>query len=315
MTTSSRYILELNGTPSVSSTNNSVVNIANVAGSGSNVAGSGSNVAVDLSTLGTVGGDTGTTYNGCLIGNITQYAGTTAVNSAVTCNSVAQLIQNASCKSANNCLANGNLTIDQLENITISNSTNTAISSISAIYQNNTCKVVVTDNDCKNLNAQISNSEVYCALDQINCNDGYCPGGYSCFLLQDDGENRNNNQVIHSFVADGSISTSTSSSHIEGITFTCQANQSIQYNYSNFDVSFSNSCSNSDKSYLIFIPKSTSTGTQSLGNSINEDGPINSPFIIANIENQNGDFYIEPICDTDGTHPILLSVLDNVVFG
>ena len=44
----SRYILELNGTPSISSTNNSVVNI-------SDVAGSGSNVAVDLSALGTVG--------------------------------------------------------------------------------------------------------------------------------------------------------------------------------------------------------------------------------------------------------------------
>jgi len=38
MPTTSRYILELTGTPSVSSTNNSVVNIPGIAGAGSNVA-------------------------------------------------------------------------------------------------------------------------------------------------------------------------------------------------------------------------------------------------------------------------------------
>ena len=94
------------------------------------------------------------------------------------------------------------------------------------------------------------------------------------------------------------------------------SNQFIQCNYSNFNVSFDNYYSNSELSYLIFTPKSTITGTRHLGNSINEDGSINSPFAITNIQNQNGDFYIEPVCDTDvNSKPILLSVLDNVVLG
>ena len=102
----------------------------------------------------------------------------------------------------------------------------------------------------------------------------------------------------------------------QGITFTCDTNSDIKYNYSNFDVSFENSRSNSDKSYLIFTPKSTSTGTQHLGNSTNGDGSINSPFVITHIDKQSGAFYIEPICDVDGnSKPVLLSVLDNVVLG
>ena len=117
--------------------------------------------------------------------------------------------------------------------------------------------------------------------------------------------------------SNGSITIGTSiPAHTLGIDFTCGTNNDIQYNYKNFDVSFENSCSNNEKSYLIFTPKANIDGKQSLGGSTNGDGSINSPFTITHIENQNGDFYIESVCDVDSnSKPVLLSVLDNVVFG
>ena len=65
---------------------------------------------------------------------------------------------------------------------------------------------------------------------------------------------------------------------------------------------------------LICTPKFSVTGTQFLGGSVNGDGSINSPFIIANIQNQDGNFYIESSCDVDVSNLVLLSVFDNVLF-
>ena len=68
----SRYIIELSGTLSISSTNNSVINIPDVAGSNSNV-------AIDLSILGTVGGG-----GGCNILGI-EYGANSVINSEFLC--------------------------------------------------------------------------------------------------------------------------------------------------------------------------------------------------------------------------------------
>jgi hypothetical protein len=100
----------------------------------------------------------------------------------------------------------------------------------------------------------------------------------------------------------------------QGITFTCGTDSSINYSYNNFDVTLQNSCANHDQSFLLFTPQASATGDQSLGGSTNTDNSINLPFHINNIQSQNGDFYIEPFCDTDGMgRDILVSVLDNTI--
>jgi len=47
---------------------------------------------------------------------------------------------------------------------------------------------------------------------------------------------------------------------------------------------------------------------------VNTDGSINLAFNITDIQNQNGDFYIEPVCDVDGSgRPVLMTVCDNTI--
>ena len=241
MTAQSRYILELSGTPSISSNNNSIVNIGNAAGNGVP-----ENVAVDLSKLG----------GGCAF-DVNSYTvaggggGTYPVTNQNGCDSydwyyIHWLDINIS---------------DIMENIYVTGATNH-------------CHVIIHGKNCDDL--------------IFSGNDAW--GNYG------------NLNVVNK-------------TPLQDIVFTCPSDQSINYNYTNFDVSFENNCFNTDKSYLIFTPKSTSTGTQHLGNSVNGDGSVNSPFAITHIDKQKGDFYIEPVCDTDGSSPILLSVLDNVVLG
>jgi len=106
-----------------------------------------------------------------------------------------------------------------------------------------------------------------------------------------------------------------------GIQFTCGAND-INYKYDNFDVYFENNCSNPNgKSYLVFTPKSGTTGLQKLG-----DGQSSIPFYFDAIDKQTGDFYLTVGCNTSGTgcntsgtgcntSDVLFTALKDVVFG
>ena len=260
-----------------------------------------------------------TTKTGCLIGTVTFAVGSLVTDQAG-CNSTAQLIQDSSCKASDNCASNGTSATDLDGNLSITGSTNTAIQNIYANYASSACQILIADGDntCSAVNVEIntnSHNTRYCGLDFTNSTGGRTDCPADSYLLQDDGIS-NNVSVTASASSNGSITIGTSiPDKTLGIDFTCGSDSSIQYNYNFFDVFLENSCSNTDKSYLIFTPKSTSIGTHSLGSSINGDGSVNSPFTITHIENQNGDFYIEPICDTSGTNPILLSALDNVVLG
>ena len=272
----SRYILELNGTPSISPTNNSVVNIA---GSGTGVP---SNVAIDLNTLGTVGEGSVAKCEFDMYGNSIGYIVSYDENFQIINGLPAYPCIDNPLTGINGYFNDFTNIINNLPEINISDNTN-------AFHGHNSdtgkyyCKFTIPGYTCDQLRFSANNG--YHFVDSFN------------------------NPITST---SGSISTGIT----EGITFTCGSNNDIKYNYNYFDVSFQNSCSNTDKSFLIFTPKSTSTGIQHLGNSINGDGSINSPFTITHIENQNGDFYIEPICDVDGNNkPVLLSVLDNVVLG
>jgi hypothetical protein len=124
------------------------------------------------------------------------------------------------------------------------------------------------------------------------------------------------NGIPNSFSIDLSTLNTISSAKTQGITINCgnAPGMDITYDYTNFNVSFTNNCSNSGKSFAVFTPKSGITGTQELGNGTNLDGGINEPFAITSIENQNGDFYLVPYCDTDSlSRNILLTALDNTI--
>ena len=95
-----------------------------------------------------------------------------------------------------------------------------------------------------------------------------------------------------------------------GITFTCGSN-SIYYNYTNFNTSFSKIDNN--QTFLTFIPQNGITGIQELGNSINNDGSENLQFIINNPGIQNLDFYLKPACSVDiNSKDILKTAFDDV---
>ncbi len=278
MPTTSRYILELNGAPSVSSTNNSVVNIPGIAGAGSNV-------AIDLDTLGT----TVVSNTESCIFNVYGDSNTGSVISG------SQSQANLHVCFSND-IVNGN---DYLGYVLNSNNLS------SSLY--------------------IASNSVYNAGGGINGGTGYCAitiPGYSCNSIDFSipiGNTGGRADLLDSSSnpitpTSGSTTITDTTTATQGITFTCGTDSSINYSYNNFDVTLQNNCTNHGKSFLVFTPQGSATGTQSLGNSVNTDGSINLAFNITDIQNQNGDFYIEPVCDVDGSgRPVLMTVCDNTI--
>ncbi len=258
MPTTSRYILELNGAPSVSSTNNSVVNIPGIAGTGSNV-------AIDLDTLGTSTGSAG----GCEF----DYACISVLNNCV------DRVSQAGCD------ADINNFYSLFENYAIVSSVSEVTNTYSGVGGGTGCHMVISGYECSALNFANPTGNVYF-------------------------QNSSGNPIT----ATSATTTLPTPGTTQGITFTCGTDSSINYAYNNFDVTLQNSCANHDQSFLLFTPQASATGDQSLGGSTNTDNSINLPFHINNIQSQNGDFYIEPFCDTDGMgRDILVSVLDNTI--
>jgi hypothetical protein len=156
-----------------------------------------------------------------------------------------------------------------------------------------------------------ANTNPYVGLASDSCGNA-CGFQSSNYFLNDNGSNAVNTNIIYSSIADGSVTVPEVPS--SDVVFTCGSNSNILFNHNAFNVTLQNSCANHDQSFLLFTPQASATGDQSLGGSTNTDNSINLPFHINNIQSQNGDFYIEPFCDTDGMgRDILVSVLDNTI--
>jgi hypothetical protein len=274
----SRFILSIDGTPSVSLTNNSTVNIA---GSPS--------ASIDLGSL-----------NSSISTPATCEFKVYGIQDTSNSTNVIFAPDNSSylCSNGSND-GNGNTTDlpanpifsfrDEFINGMNSSSTDATISNTTATFgtdvNGNYCDFVITGFTCPTFPFVDSSSGQFQFLTPSTTPTNGAP-------------------ISPTF---GSVSTPANPGAMQGINFTC-GSSNISYGYNNFNVSFENDCSNHNKSFLIFTPQVSATGTQKLGS-----GSENEPFYIANIQNQNGDFYLNAECDTVSGNAMLATILENTI--
>jgi len=122
-----------------------------------------------------------------------------------------------------------------------------------------------------------------------------------------------NGMVVTVVVTPAGVTDNTVSS----IKFTCGASSNITYPFGDFDAVYIPypSSQSSGNSYIEFTPKSTAlTGVHLIGNSVNADTSVNSPFAI-NTSSLNGApfVYLAPVCTTNAAAlPILETVMEGL---
>lgn len=175
-----------------------------------------------------------------------------------------------------------------------------AITSIKSFFINGECNIIVDNASCSTISDNLENiAPCYIDINQLLANGGN-PG--DCHDVR----------IASLPAVDGTLTIPVTPAQTNGITFTCGADNAINYNYINFDVSYQSSI---DQSYLTFTPKTTVNPNSPLilGNGVNNDGSENFPLNVTDLNTQGLNFFLNPICGTDHLgRDIMKTSLDDV---
>ena len=93
-----------------------------------------------------------------------------------------------------------------------------------------------------------------------------------------------------------------------GISFKCK-DKNIPYSYDGFHVELTSSCSDPSRSFLVFTPHETTTGSNTIGDNRNDNCNAHG-FHIDDVEKQVGDTYLNVRCDGD---TLVTSVTNTII--